>query len=408
VERELHGKHVLLGVTGSIAAYKSVSILRRLVQAGARVTVVMTASAQQFIAPLTFQVLSRRPVYTSLFDSAEEIRHLTLAEQVDLVLIAPATANVIGKIANGIADDLLTTLVVAGRAPMVMAPAMDGEMWNHPVLQRNLSVLDGLGVRIVPPESGSLASGQEGTGRLAEEGHILLAVGEILRRAQDLLGEIVLVTAGPTREPIDPVRYLTNRSSGKMGYAVARAARSRGARVILISGPTHLSAPSNVELVRIQTAAEMREAVRTYLPESTVLIMAAAVSDYRPRQPAGRKLKKDSTGLLLELEPVPDILGEVRSEPGNRITVGFAAETGDPTASARTKLERKGLDLIVANDVSQEGAGFEVDTNIVTLIDASGETKPLPMLSKSAVADHILDWIVKSKVRIKAGPPPIR
>jgi len=408
MDTDLHGKHILLGVTGSIDAYKSVLILRRLVQAGAEVTVVMTASAQQFITPLTFQVLSRRPVYTSLFDPAEEIRHLTLAEQVDLVLIAPATANIIGKIANGIADDLLTTLAVAGQAPMVIAPAMDGDMWNHPVLQRNLSVLDGLGVRIIPPEEGALASGKEGAGRLAAEDRILSTVQNSLRRREDLVGETVLVTAGPTREPIDPVRYLTNRSTGKMGYAVARAARSRGARVILISGPTHLPSPARIELIRVQTAEEMQGAVRTSLPEATVLIMAAAVSDYRPRRPSESKLKKEGASLFLEMEPTPDILLDLRSEPGSRITVGFAAETGDPVREAKGKLERKGLDLIVANNVAQEGAGFEGDTNIVTLIDAQGETKALPMMSKSAVADHILDWIVQSRPRTKAGQPPIR
>lgn len=408
METALRDKHVLLGVTGSIAAYKSVLILRRLVEAGARVTVVMTSSAQQFITPLTFQVLSRRPVYTSLFDPSDEIRHLTLAEQVDLILIAPATANIIGKIANGIADDLLTTLVTASRAPMVMAPAMDGDMWNYPVLQRNLSILDGLGAQIVPPEEGPLASGKEGVGRLASEEKILSAVLSRLGRREDLIGETVLVTAGPTREPIDPVRYLTNRSSGKMGYALARAARWRGARVILVSGPTPLACPANVERVLVQTAEEMRDAVRRYFPETTLLIMAAAVADYRPRQRAEQKIRKDGSTLFLELEPTPDILTDLRPERGNRIVAGFAAETGDVLSRARAKLEQKGLDLIVANDVTQEGAGFDLDTNIVTLIDAYGETTALPKLSKAEVAERILDRIIELKAKSKAGHRSIR
>jgi phosphopantothenoylcysteine decarboxylase/phosphopantothenate--cysteine ligase len=402
MEASLREKHILLGVTGSIAAYKSVLLLRRLIESGARVTVVMTSSAQQFITPLTFQVLSRRPVYTSLFDPSDEIRHLTLAEQVDLILIVPATANIIGKIANGIADDLLTTLVTASRAPMVMAPAMDGDMWNYPVLQRNISILDGLGVQIVPPEEGPLASGKEGVGRLASEEKILSAVLSRLSRREDLAGETVLVTAGPTQEPLDPVRYLTNRSSGKMGYALTRAARWRGARVILVSGPTHLPCPANVERVLVQTAAEMRDAVHRYFPETTILIMAAAVADYRPRLRSEQKLKKDASTLFLELEPTPDILADLRPERGDRIMVGFAAETEDLLKRARAKLEQKGLDLIVANDVTQEGAGFDLETNIVTLMNVQGETTALPKLSKAEVAERILDEIVK----LKAGSRP--
>jgi phosphopantothenoylcysteine decarboxylase/phosphopantothenate--cysteine ligase len=347
-------------------------------------------------------------VYTSLFDPSDEIRHLTLAEQVDLILIAPATANSIGKIANGIADDLLTTLVTASRAPMVMAPAMDGDMWNYPVLQRNLSVLDGLGVQIIPPEEGSLASGKEGVGRLASEERILSAVLSRLSRREDLRGETVLVTAGPTQEPIDPVRYLTNRSSGKMGYALARAARWRGARVILVSGPTPLAGPANVERVLVQTAEEMRDAVRRYFPETTLLIMAAAVADYRPRLRAEQKIRKDGSALFLELEPTPDILSDLRPERGSRIVAGFAAETEDVLNRARAKLERKGLDLIVANDVTQEGAGFDQDTNIVTLMDAHGETTALPKLSKAEVAERILDRMIELKAKSKAGHRSIR
>jgi phosphopantothenoylcysteine decarboxylase/phosphopantothenate--cysteine ligase len=402
MDASLRDKHILLGVTGSIAAYKSVLLLRRLVESGARVTVVMTASAQQFIAPLTFQVLSGRPVYTSLFDPSDEIRHLTLAEQVDLILIAPATANIIGKISNGIADDLLTTLVTASRAPMVLAPAMDGDMWTHPVLQRNISTLDGLGVQIVPPEEGPLASGKEGVGRLASEEKILAVVLSRLGRRSDLEGETILITAGPTQEPLDPVRYLTNRSSGKMGYALARAARWRGARVILVSGPTHLPCPAHVERVLVRTAAEMRDAVHRYFPEAGILIMAAAVADYRPRLRSEQKLKKEASTLFLELEPTPDILSDLRSGRGDRIMVGFAAETEDLLKRARAKLEKKGLDLIVANDVTQEGAGFDLETNIVTMLDAHGETTALPKLSKAEVAERILDEVLK----LKAGSRP--
>jgi phosphopantothenoylcysteine decarboxylase/phosphopantothenate--cysteine ligase len=407
MEMDLQGRHILLGITGSIAAYKAVLVLRQLVHAGAQVTVVMTSSAQQFIAPLTFQVLSRRPVYTSLFDPSEEIRHLTLAERVDMILIAPATANVIGKLANGIADDLLTTLAVASSSPMVIAPAMDGDMWTHPVLQRNLSVLDGLGVQVLSPEEGPLASGKEGIGRLASESRIVEAVITRLRKREDLKGETVLVTAGPTREPIDPVRYITNRSSGKMGYALARAAQGRGARVLLISGPTHLPAPAKVERISVQSAAEMREAVLRCFPDATVLIMAAAVSDYRPVQRSEQKLKKGREPLFLELEPTADILSEVRSRRGQQILIGFAAETEQVVSRARSKLERKGLDLIVANDVTQEGAGFDLDTNVVTFIDANGDATALPKLSKAEVAERILDRIKELKSRAGTGNRPV-
>jgi phosphopantothenoylcysteine decarboxylase/phosphopantothenate--cysteine ligase len=407
MDMDLQGKHILLGVTGSIAAYKSVLVLRQLVQAGAQVTVVTTSSAQQFITPLTFQVLSRRPVYTSLFDPSEEIRHLTLAERVDLILIAPATANVIGKLANGIADDLLTTLAVASSSPMVIAPAMDGDMWTHPVLQRNLSVLEGIGVHVVSPEEGPLASGKEGMGRLASESRIMEAVFSRLRKREDLKGETVLVTAGPTREPIDPVRYITNRSSGKMGYALARAAQGRGARVILISGPTHLPAPAKVERIPVQSAAEMREAVLRCFPDATVLIMAAAVSDYRPRQRSDQKLKKDRETLFLELEPTEDILAEVRSRRAHQILIGFAAETENVLNRARSKLVQKGLDLIVANDVTQEGAGFDLDTNVVTFIDSNGDATALPKLSKAEVAERILDRIKELKSRMGTGNRPV-
>lgn len=390
---DLSDKHILLGVTGSIAAFKAILILRRLTLAGARVTVVLTRSAQQFVTPLTFQVLSRRPVYTDLFDSSPEIRHLTLAEEVDLILIAPATANLIGKLAGGIADDLLSTIALASPAPVVVAPAMDGEMWNHPLLKRNLAILDSLGYRIVPPAEGSLASGKEGIGRLASEEEILSKVAERLARRQDLAGETVLVTAGPTQEPIDPVRYLTNRSSGKMGFALARAAQERGARVILVSGPTALSAPARIKRILVRTAAEMREAVMAHFPEASVLIMAAAVADYRPVKTETEKIDKRTQTILLELEPTEDILSELGSHKGDRIVIGFAAETREVLTRAEEKLRRKALDLIVANDLTQEGAGFDIETNVVTMIRAGGERMPLPRMLKSEVADRILDQI---------------
>lgn len=399
MKSDLKGKHILLGVTGSIAAYKAVMILRQLVEAGAQVTVVMTASAQEFIAPLTFQVLSRRPVYTSLFDPSDEIRHLTLAESVDLILIAPATANSIGKIANGIADDLLSTIVLASPAPLMLAPAMEGEMWNHPMLRRNLTGLEGAGAQIIQPEEGPLASGKEGIGRLAAEEKIVSLVLDRMGRGADYQGETVLITAGPTQEAIDAVRYLSNRSSGKMGYALARAARWRGARVILISGPCALPSPGRVKRIQVRTAEEMRGAVLRCFQEATIIIMAAAVADYRPRYPAAGKIKKSSEPTFLELEPTPDILSEVSAQRGNRILVGFAAETQDVIQSATEKLRKKGLDLIVANDVLQEGGGFDADTNKVTLIDAQGESTALPKLPKAEVADRILDEIKKPSVR---------
>jgi phosphopantothenoylcysteine decarboxylase / phosphopantothenate---cysteine ligase len=393
----LKGKKILLGVTGSIAAYKAILLLRRLTQAGAEVTVVMTASAQRFVTPLTFEALSGQKVHTDLFAGADAIRHLLLAEESDLILIAPATANILGKVANGVADDLLTTILLATRTPVVIAPAMDGEMWEHPVLQRNVSILEGMGCRIVPPEEGPLASGKEAVGRLATEEAILSAAVERIARKQDMIGERVLVTAGPTREPLDPVRYISNRSSGKMGYAIARAAIDRGARVILISGPTSLVAPSQARLLRVETTEEMRHAVLQMVQESTVVVMAAAVSDYRPIGIQSKKIRRQGNSIRLDLEPTLDILTEAASQKmtmgDRRILVGFAAESGDPVPQARIKLKQKGLDLIVANDIALEGAGFDSDTNIVTLLDRNGRTESLARLPKLQVAEHILNRV---------------
>jgi phosphopantothenoylcysteine decarboxylase/phosphopantothenate--cysteine ligase len=406
----IRGRHILLGVTGSIAAYKAVLLLRQLTRAGARVTVVMTASAQRFVAPLTFEGLSGEKAHTDLFAEGPVLRHLSLAEEADLILVAPATANLIGKMTNGVADDLLTTILLATRKPVVVAPAMDGEMWWNPALQKNLAILDGWGVRIVPPEEGPLASGKEAMGRLASEEKILAAVADGVGRSQDFDGETILITAGPTREPLDPIRFISNRSSGKMGYALAKAALLRGARVILVSGPASLPPPNRVESIGVETAEEMRRAVLKRLSEATVLIMAAAVGDFRPKVFQSRKIKKSDQPLNLELEPTPDILSEVAAHKtatgGRCVLVGFAAETGDPIPNAKAKLEQKALDLMVANDVTREGAGFESETNIVTLIDRTGRIEELPQLFKFQVADKILDRVKelirqnpKSKIR---------
>jgi phosphopantothenoylcysteine decarboxylase/phosphopantothenate--cysteine ligase len=390
-------RNILLCVTGSIAAYKAVLLLRRLSEAGARVSVVMTDSARRFITPLTFEALCGQRVYTDLFSGETPMRHLALAEESDLILVAPATANCIGKMANGVADDLLSTVLLATRSPVIVAPAMDGDMWDHPVLQKNISILEGIGCRVVTPERGPLASGKTGVGRLASEAAILSAAEAILSRRRDLEGETVLVTAGPTREPIDPVRYLSNRSSGKMGFAVARAALDRGARVILVAGPTTVVPPAQAELIRVETAEEMRQAVLRMLPECTVLVMAAAVADYRPAEAESKKIKKNDRPLALDLVRTADILREVadqRRRTGRpAVLVGFSAETGSAEAEGRRKLREKGLDLIVANDVALEGAGFDSDNNLVTLIDRSERADSLPMLSKPQVAGILLDRI---------------
>jgi len=401
----LSGKEIVLGVTGSIAAYKAVELLRMLVKAGASVTVVLTEAAQRFVGPLTFAALSRREVMTDLFtlDYEAKIRHIAATEGADLLLVAPATANVIGKFARGLADDLLTNLFLACTRPVVVAPAMDADMYRHPAVQENLERLRAWGVRIVGPAEGELASGMWGPGRLAEITEILQAAVEILRPRSDLGGEVVLVTAGPTHEPLDPIRYLTNRSSGKMGYAIAEEAADRGARTILVSGPTGLTPPKGVETIRIETALQMRTAVLEHLPEATVVIKAAAVSDYRLVQPADFKVKKEEQSLTLKLVPNPDILKEIGAQKGGRILVGFAAETGDLLRQAERKLKEKNLDLIVANDVSQEGAGFSHDTNAVVILDQDGGVEELPLLPKRTVARRILDRVVRLRERRKGS-----
>ncbi len=390
----LDGKTVVVGLSGGIACYKACEVVRLLVGASARVRVVMTAGAQQFVAPLTLQTLSGHPVATDTFSLTQEseIGHIRLADEADVVLVAPATANAIAKMASGIADDLLGTVLLATRAPVVVAPAMNVNMWEHPTVQENVARLVARGVRIVGPAAGSLACGWEGLGRLADPADVVEAVACAVS-PQDLRGERIVVSAGPTQEPLDPVRYLTNRSSGKMGYALARVARRRGADVTLVTGPTALSPPPGVRAVPVETAREMARAVEAAFADATVLVMCAAVADYRPRRPLDRKLKKRAADLTVELERNPDILAGLARRKGRRIVVGFAAETHDVAAEARRKLAAKRLDLIVANDVTAPGAAFGGDTNVVRLIDAAGGDETLPLLPKEAVAGRILDWV---------------
>src|SRR6184192_3328143 len=377
----LDGKTVVVGVSGGIACYKACELVRLLVGAGARVRVVMTAAAQRFVTPLTFQTLAGQPVATDTFDLTQEseIGHIRLADEADAVAIAPATANVIAKLAAGIADDLLTTVLLATRAPLVLAPAMNVHMWEHPTVQENVARLVARGARVVGPASGSLACGYEGTGRLASPEDVVEEIRHVLT-PQDLAGERVLVSAGATQEPIDPVRYLSNRSSGKMGFAVARVARRRGADVTLVVGTTAITPPAGVHTVQVTTGEEMARAVQ-----------AAAVADYRQRHPSEHKVKKSARPAALELEPNPDILRRLATRKGRRVLIGFAAETEHVVREARRKLAEKRLDLIVGNDVTAPGAAFGGDTNVVHLIDAAGEEQALPLLSKEEVADRILD-----------------
>ena len=392
---------VALGVSGGIAAYKSAELVRLLQDRGLEVQVVMTAGAREFVSPLTFAALSGRKVITGMFAPASgdanvesAIEHIAVAQSIGALVIAPATADVLARIAHGLADDFLTTLVLATRAPIVVAPAMNVNMWENPATRDNLEVLRRRGVRIVDPGEGYLACGMTGAGRLASLESIIEAVCGALGLADDLKGETVLVTAGPTEEPIDPVRYLSNRSSGKMGYAIAEAARRRGAHVILVSGPTHREAPA-VAVRRVRTAEEMAAAVFGNLAEAGIVIMSAAVADFRPAQVETGKIKRSAGSRTLELEPTVDILAGVsrRRAPG-QLVVGFAAETDHLLENARAKVAAKGLDLLVANDVTAEGAGFDVDTNIVTFVFPDGRTRALERMSKMDVAGRLLDEIV--------------
>jgi phosphopantothenoylcysteine decarboxylase/phosphopantothenate--cysteine ligase len=388
----LKDKTVLLGVSGGIAAYKAAEIVRLMLRRGARVRVMMTPNAREFITPLTLQTLSQNPVATDTFSLTEEseIGHIRLADSADIVLVAPATADLIAKAAAGMADDIVTTVLLATRARVAFAPAMNVHMYAHPTVQENLAKLRERGAAIIEPEEGELACGYEGKGRLADPEAIVEEV-ERLVTAQDLAGERILVTAGPTQEAIDPVRFVSNRSSGKMGFAIARAAAMRGAEVRMVAGPSVLATPRGVERIDTVSAAEMLSETARNFPWCTALVMAAAVADFRPAEPAGHKVKKNPRGFDLRMESIGDELPRLAAKKGARVMVGFAAETNDLISNARDKLKRKGLDLIVANDVTREGAGFGVDTNIVTLIGADGSMQDYPKLGKDEVAEVILD-----------------
>jgi len=392
----LANKTIVLGITGGIAAYKAADIASKLTQAGARVEIVMTESATRFIAPLTLRSLTGRPVVTSMWELNSEfsIEHVALAEAADIVAIVPATANIIAKLATGISDDMLTCTVLATKAPVIVAPAMNVNMFENPVTQDNLAKLKARGFTIVDPAYGRLASGKIGLGRLAETETIIGTIKQVLGSSGDLAGKRIVVTAGGTQEPIDPVRHIGNRSLGKMGYAVAEAARDRGAEVKLITAPTSLPEPAGIEVVHIRTATEMKEAVAKATAQTDALIMTAAVADYQPKSVAREKIKKEAAGagLTLELIRTPDILTEVK---GNFLKVGFAAESEDVVANARQKLEKKQLDIIIANDITDASSGFGVDTNKVTLISRDGKVESLPLLTKIEVADKILDRVVE-------------
>ncbi len=400
---------IALGVTGGIAAYKATEIVRLLQDRGIRVQVVMTRAAQEFVRPLTFAALSGEKVITGMFSPGEEhepnidsaIEHIAVAQSIDALLVAPATADVLAHFAQGIASDFLTTLYLATTAPVVVAPAMNVNMWNHPATQANLEILRKRGVKVVEPGAGYLACGMTGAGRLAENEAIVAALLEALGSSQDLSGETVLITAGPTREKIDPVRYLTNRSSGRMGYALAEAALRRGARVLLVSGPTSLTPPGAAELTRVESAEEMRDAVLKFLPTASVVIKTAAVSDFRPRIAAGQKIKRKGP-MTLELESTPDILRELSAKKSSQVIVGFAAETENVLENARQKLVAKNLDAIVVNDVSREGVGFDSDRNAVTIITQDAVVE-VPETSKLEVAQRVLDHVARLRQQRKAA-----
>jgi len=388
----LKDKTIILCITGGIAAYKAADIASKLTQAGAAVETVMTESATEFITPLTLCNVTGRPVVTDMFELAAEYNeeHIALAEAADAVLIAPATANTIAKLAAGIADNMLGCVVLATESPVIIAPAMNDIMYQNSITQENIAKLKARGFTVISPEYGRLASGKTGWGRLPETGKIIEAVENILAKKRDLEGKNIVVTAGGTQEPIDPVRHIGNRSSGKMGYALAEAARDRGAKVRLITAPASLPAPGGVEVVRVRTATEMQKAVTAAVKKADALLMAAAVADYQPKTAAKAKIKKDSPSLTVELVKTPDILAGVQ---GGVLKVGFAAESEDLIANAKKKLEQKGLAMIVANDITAADSGFDVDTNRVTLIDRNGKAEELPLMSKREVAERVLDRV---------------
>ena len=388
----LEGRKIVLGVTGSIACYKALDLASKLTQGEAQVDVIMTEGAARFVTPLAFRSITHRPVVTDMFDLGSElsIEHVALAERADILVVAPATAHCIARIAHGLADDALTATILATGAPLLLAPAMDAHMYDNPATQENLAKLTSRGATIVGPAQGRLASGLVGVGRLVETAEIVGHICAVLGRQGDLAGRTLVVTAGGTQEPIDPVRVVTNRSSGKMGYAVAEAARDRGSRVVLITAASGLPDPVAMEVRRVETALEMRDAVMKAIAGADALIMAAAVADYRPASPSPTKMKKGADSLILELARTPDILSEAK---GDLIRIGFAAESESLLENARAKLEQKDLDLIVANDVMAPGSGFGSDTNKVLLIGRDGQVEDLPIMSKYEVAGRLLDRV---------------
>ena len=392
----LKDKTVVIGVSGGIAVYKTLDVISRLRKLGVNVNVIMTKSATEFVTPLSFQSLSQNYVVCDMYEDPKtwDVEHISLAKRADVFLIAPATANVIGKIANGIADDMLTTTVMATKAKVLIAPAMNTNMYENPILQRNINTLKELGYNFVEPESGRLACGDTGKGKLASPETIVDEVVKLLSKDQDLKGKSIIVTAGPTVESIDPMRYITNRSTGKMGYSIAKEAIERGADVTLITGPTNLTPPQNLKkLVKIESAKDMYEAVLENLDENDVVIKSAAVADYKPKNYSNKKIKKSDDDLVIELDRNKDIAQEIGKIKNNKILVGFAAETNDLIENASLKIKKKNLDFIVANDLTKEGAGFGVDTNIVKIIDKEGNITEYPKMKKEEVANIILDKI---------------
>lgn len=414
----LAGKRIVVGVCGGVAAYKVTDLVSKLTQGGAEVDVILTEHAERFVSALTFAAVSQRPVYTDLWEATggAAARHIALGREADALLVAPATANTIARLAHGFADDLLTTVALATTAPLLLAPAMETHMWQHPATQANLTLLEERGAAVITPASGRLASGEMGVGRLPETAELLAWISQRLGRVGDLAGARVVITAGGTREPIDPVRYVGNRSSGLMGFALAEEARDRGAEVILIAGAVSAALPHGVTVRRVETTHELREATLEASREASALVMAAAVADYRVERPAAHKIKKGSADenadgtLTLHLAPNPDILGDLNAfiNAGDMpplVRVGFAAETTDVERNAATKLARKGLDLLIANDVTRPGSGFGTETNEVTILNANGSIEHLPLLSKREVARAIWDHVVAIRANRPAGRP---
>jgi len=402
--------NVVLGVGGGIAAYKAAELARLLMRRDMHVNTVLTRAGGEFITPLTFAALTGRKVITDLFGnrSAEEIlsssvEHIQVAQENSVLVVAPATADLLAKFAHGLADDFLSTLYLAFTGPIVLAPAMNTNMWNHPATVSNLAVLRARGHRIVGPDAGDLACGAVGPGRLADPEEIAAVVAAALLKKKDLTGEVVLISAGPTQEPLDPVRYITNRSSGKMGYALAEAAAARGAEVVLVSGPVHISPPFGVEIVNVRTAHQMRDAIIGRMDESTIIIKSAAVADYCVSNVPANKIKKTAARMTLDLDPTPDILAEVGSRKGDRLLIGFAAETTDMIAEARRKMSSKKADMIVGNFVNVDGTGFESDLNEVTLVMSTGETVPVARATKRAIAHTIFDYALRLRLALHAS-----